>query len=143
MRIRGRLRAWAVAWLVFQAASLSALVPRECCRAHRLEHPTSKPSCHEQADAKPHCSLPSSGETGCPMHHEAANAVEPSGTDGCSMRGTCEGPVATFMGLLTNHGLLRDAFILSHHLHRTPMATDHRERLITQLASPDSPPPRA
>jgi hypothetical protein len=129
--------------MVFQAASLSALVPRECCRAHRLEAPASQPGCHEQADAKPTCSMPSAGETECPMHHAAANTVESSKTDRCSMRGTCEGPAATFMGLLTNHGLLRDAFILSRHLHRTPMAIGHSETLITRLASPDSPPPRA
>ena len=34
--LRRRLRFWVTTWLVFQVVSLSALVPRDCCAAHRV-----------------------------------------------------------------------------------------------------------
>jgi hypothetical protein len=132
-----------MAWLVFQAASLSALVPRDCCSAHRHDASTVKPGCHQQADAKLDCPMEAAEGIRCPMHHEAAGAVQPATPDRCSMRGTCEGPVAAFMALLANHGVLRDPFVLTRNLHPLPATLDHREKLISQLASPDSPPPRA
>ncbi len=45
--IRRGLRLWVTAWLVFQVASLSALVPRDCCLLHRPAAAETK--CHEPA----------------------------------------------------------------------------------------------
>jgi len=51
--LRRRLRLCATTWLVFQVAWLAALVPRDCCAAHR---PAEK-SCHESAPSSTDCRL--------------------------------------------------------------------------------------
>jgi hypothetical protein len=140
---RGRLRIWAVAWLVFQAASLSALVPRECCRADQHAASSPKPGCHEQAPAVHHCDMPSAKGARCPMHAIAESGPGEDAGVGCSLRGTCDGPAATFLALLANHGVLTDPFAVSPDLPRSLVPLDAREILIGRLASPDSPPPRA
>ena len=48
--IRRGLRLWVTAWLVFQVASLSALVPRDCCFVHRPA--AAEESCHQPAPVK-------------------------------------------------------------------------------------------
>lgn len=110
--IRRRLRLWVAAWLVVQAASLSAFVPRDCCAAHRpASHQA--PSCHESAPA-PHC----------------------------SMRGECDGPMAALVTVLSNIGVLPAALTVSPDLHASPVRVRPLERLLSRLAPPDSPPPR-
>lgn len=117
--IRAGLRLWVTAWLVFQVASLSALVPRACCAAHRPP--------------------PSATEHMC---HEAAAPVEQPDAK-CSMRGMCEGPMAALLALLSNYGVPADPFEMSPDLLAGPAAIHARESLIGRLASPDPPPPRA
>ena len=141
--LRGRLRIWAAAWLVFQAASLSSLVPRECCRAHQHEASSPKLSCHEQPAVMHHCQMQSAEGVRCPMH-VGANANPTGDAAGvCSMRGTCDGPASTFLALLANHGVLTDSFAISPDLPRSFISLHTRENVIGRLASPDSPPPRA
>ena len=48
--LRRGLRLWATAWLVFQVATLSALVPRDCCFVHRPA--AAEESCHKPAPVK-------------------------------------------------------------------------------------------
>ena len=146
--IRGRLRLWVTAWLVFQAASLSALVPRDCCTAHRVV--AGKPACHEMADV-PHCPVPAADGAQCPMHHAGhahalAAANRTSGeqpAEGCAMRGLCDGPLAAFSAALWNHGVLTDAFAAAPDHHALPAIAQPRANPISRLASLDPPPPRA
>jgi hypothetical protein len=91
----------------------------------------------------PHCSMQSAEGVRCPMHGgaDSGKTEEPAGA--CSMRGTCDGPAATFLALLANHGVLTDPFEISPDHHRGFITIHARENLIGRLASPDSPPPRA
>src|SRR5919112_4517457 len=153
--VRRRLRFWAAAWLVFQAASLSALVPRECCLAHQhtgiQEAADDAPACHDAAQsqrevqpmAMHHAANHSVEGPQCPMHHGADSRSGTQEAGPCSMRGMCNGPAATFLALLTNHGLLTDKFALSPVVHGHAPAFHTRENLIVRRTSPDSPPPRA
>jgi len=131
------VRLWVAAWLLFQVASLSALVPKDCCAAHHAAAPTKQHSCHEDAGAPD-----SAMETGahCPMHHNGGNGEEPA--SGCTMRGTCSGPMAALMSFLSNTGVLTDSFKLTPTLHAGFAPDPLREHLTSRLASPDPPPPR-
>jgi hypothetical protein len=148
--IRRRLRFWVAAWLVFQAGSLSALVPRECCMAHRPEA-ASKHGCddqHEQNEqndraAVVQCPMRAADGTPCPVHRHGDSDARQKARDRCSMRGTCDRPVSAFLALLSNHGVLTDSFAMSPDLHRDSITIHIRENLITRLASPGSPPPRS
>jgi hypothetical protein len=130
------------AWLVFQVASLAALVPRECCAAHRAAAIGKKPSCHEHAVA-PRCPMPTAAGTPCPMHRTGDTDVDEKPRDGCAMRGTCAGPMAALFALLSNYGVLADSFQLLPDGHAGAGGVGTRENLITRLAPPDTPPPRA
>jgi hypothetical protein len=52
--IRRRLGAWSIAWLLCQVASLSALVPQECCAAHSTSHDASHEASHGAAPGDLH-----------------------------------------------------------------------------------------
>jgi hypothetical protein len=140
--IRRRLRFWVTAWLVFQVGSLSALVPRDCCAAHRQAATGKEHSCHEQAAAV-QCPIRAADGTPCPMHQSGDSDASEKPSDRCSMHGTCDGPISTLFALLSNHGVLTDSFAMSPDLHRDSIPIHTRENLIARLASPDSPPPRA
>jgi hypothetical protein len=139
---RRHLRFWAAAWLVFQAASLTALVPRQCCTAHPMTAATTEAECHEEAPtpAEPDCQM--AGGTPCPMHH-GGHSETSEGTADCSIRGMCDGPAATFLGSLANHGVLTDPFTITPDLHPKFDPPVNRESLIGRQPGPDSPPPRA
>jgi hypothetical protein len=139
--IRRRFRFWVPAWLFFQVASLSAFVPKDCCAAHRPAA-IDKASCHENTAAT-HCPKRAADGTPCPMHARGHHDAGQQSSDRCSMRGTCEGPMAALFALLSNHGVLADSFEMSPDLHAGSAAIHTRENLISRLASPDPPPPRA
>jgi hypothetical protein len=117
--IRRRLRLWVTAWLVVQAASLSALVPHDCCLAHRPAETVKPPTCHEKA------------------------AAEQVPVPKCSMRENCAGPLAVLLQLLSNHGVLTASLEASPDLTIATLPLAARENVITQLSSPDPPPPKA
>ena len=71
---RRRLRLAVAAWLFFQAVSLSALVPRDCCAAHHSARADRGEGCHERADSA-YCPMRSQGRN-CPMHPQVAAAIE-------------------------------------------------------------------
>ena len=130
-RVRKHLRVWAIAWLVFQAASLSALVPRDCCLAHKPE-PVAKhgSNCHETTAA-------------APVHQlDHQDAADKSGKR-CTLRGSCDGPMAALSALLSNHGVLPDSIAVSPDLLSSVPPTRFRESLVSRLPVPDPPPPRA
>ena len=79
----------------------------------------------------------------CPMHESGHHDAEDKPNDKCSMRATCDGPVAALFALLSNYGVLRDSTILSPDVPTGSVTLLIRENLTSRLAPPDSPPPRA
>jgi hypothetical protein len=138
--LRRRLRFWVAAWLVCQEASLSALVPRVCCDAHRPAAAEARPGCHEEPEAS-HCALRSADGSACPMHGDTEGTNEPL-TEACSMRRACDGPMAALFALLSNHGVLAESFVMSPDLRAGDLAVHARANPISSLPSPDPPPPR-
>ena len=139
--IRRRLRFWVAAWLVFQVASLSALVPRACCVPYRAAATDKKPDCHGNSAAS-HCPKRAADGTPCPMHQSGHHDAEEKPSDTCTMRATCDGPVAAMFALLSNYGVLRDSLLMVPDVHAGSVSPQTRENLISRLAPPDSPPPR-
>ena len=140
--LRRHLRLSVATWLVFQAVSLSVLIPLDCCAAHRPTARTKEPGCHKTAAAT-QCPVHARAGTPCPMHQSGHAAAAEESSDRCSMRGTCNGPAAAMFALLSNYGVLADSFAMAPDLHTSPAALHTRENLIGRLASPDPPPPRA
>jgi hypothetical protein len=164
---RRHLRAFAATWLVFQAAWLIALVPRDCCAAHRL----AETSCHESTSTT-HCPMRAADGTPCPMHrghsspnsdqiasvehhHEAARVERhhhagaperkdqaPLPTD-CRLTGACDGPMAVLFGLLSNHGILPEAGAFIPNVEVRRVSTAVHDDLGGRFQPPDPPPPRA
>ena len=119
--LRQLLRPWAAAWLVFQVLSLSALLPYDCCAAHRRAASDKVQECHEQA----------------PDERE-----KPSPDETCSMRGSCKGPIA-LIRLLSEHGVLTDSLAVRPDVDAPADARLSPDTLIRRFAAPDPPPPRA
>jgi hypothetical protein len=117
--LRRRLRHWVALWLVLQTTSLTAFVPRDCCKAHHPDRQEA-PACHKKA---------------------ATSHAEHRPT--CSMRAECQGPMAVLAALLSNHGIVPEAISLQPELSATRATAGVREHPIRRLISPDSPPPRA
>jgi hypothetical protein len=140
--IRRRLRFWVAAWLLFQVASLSALVPRACCVSHRAAATDQEPNCHGNSAAS-NCPGHAAHGTPCPMHTSDRHDGEEQASDRCSMRATCDGPVAAMFALLSNYGVLSEPFPILPDVHAGSVSLQTRENLISRLAPPDSPPPRA
>jgi hypothetical protein len=131
--IRRHLRFYAAAWLIFQAASFSTLVPRDCCAAHRPVQAKTETTCHDAAPPP----VVHGGHAG---HHSAS----PEGdADTCKMRGACDGPMAGFIAQLSLQGVLSDPFQFAPSMIAGGLDMLPREHLISRLVPPDSPPPRA
>jgi hypothetical protein len=139
---RRRLRLWVAAWLMIQAASLSALVPRDCCAAHRPAASVKPPSCHEKIAALM-CPMRAADGTPCPMHRGGHGDAEQESPKKCSIRGTCAGPMAALLRLLSNPGVLEGSFVVLPGVHAGSVLSVMQESLITHLTPPDPPPPRA
>jgi hypothetical protein len=140
--LRRRLRLLTATWLIFQAASLSALVPRDCCAAHRPAAIGSDQRCHENTAAE-QCPMRAANGTPCPMHRGGHTHTSEKSPDSCAIRGTCEGPMAALFAQLSNHGVLPGSFTMVPDVHATSLNAGTRESLLGRLASPDPPPPRA
>ena len=87
MIFRRRLRLWVITWLLFQVASLSAVVPRDCCLAHRPAAPTDEQKCHEPVSEQ------------------------------CVMRASCDGPLGVLLTLISNLGIPAGSFGLFPDVH--------------------------
>ena len=140
--LRRHLQLWVATWLVFQVASLSALVPLDCCAAHRPAAGDKEPSCHERTAAT-HCPMRAAGGAPCPMHRGGHSDAAEKPSNECLMRGTCDGPMAAVFALLSNHGVLTDSFAMLPDRQGHYLTAHARENLISRLASLDPPPPRA
>ena len=164
--LRRKMRVFATIWLAFQVTWLSALVPQDCCAAHRRP----EKSCHESTSAAL-CPLRASGGP-CPMHggnaresaaqtdhaghhadgvatehkHETVAAEHSQHTtpsqDDCRLVGVCDGPMAGLFALLSIHGVLPEAPSAVLNPEICVLTARNPENLVTPFASPDSPPPR-
>jgi len=112
--IRRRLRLWVGAWLVAQVASMPALVPANCCLAHSRAAQATEPRCHESVPQQQ-----------------------------CAMRGTCAGPVAALLTLLSNVGVPGLSYGITPDLRVSVIEVSPSENLISSAIPPESPPPRA
>src|SRR3954465_11166316 len=120
--VRRRLRIVATAWLLFQVVSLSALVPPDCCDAHKAASAVAGERCHENADS-PYCPLRAQTGRACPMHQKAeapedhdhgahAQVQQPAAgehashdpADRCSLGSTCSAPLTALAVILASHG---------------------------------------
>jgi hypothetical protein len=112
--IRRRLRLWVGLWLVAQVASTPVLVPSDCCLAHSRAAQSSEARCH----------------------HESVPQQQ------CAMRGTCDGPIAALLTLMSNIGVPGLPYGLTPELRVAVIGPSPAENLISAAVSPESPPPR-
>jgi hypothetical protein len=157
--IRRRLRLCATTWLVFQVAWLTALVPRDCCAAHR----PAEQGCHESTSAT-ECPMRAADGRPCPMHRGGAERGAPQSASAehhhqpiaaehdhrtpgrpidCRLTGVCDGPMAALFALLWNHGILRDATAAMPNAAVRAVVPAAGEHAIGRFEPPDPPPPRA
>jgi hypothetical protein len=118
---RRHLRLCVTAWLVFQAVSLSAFVPRDCCAGHRVPPP-------DEREAEASCHQP----------------PEPaaSDTEQCALRGTCNGPLGMLATLLSPQAVLTATAAFSGHAATGATEPPSFESPRPLFVPPDSPPPR-
>jgi hypothetical protein len=137
--LRRHLGSLAVAWLVLQAASLSAVAASDCCGS-----PSGGQACQRAVAA--HCPMRSAGEMPCPMHREnpasASSSSQSSSTD-CALRASCDHPAAALLVLLVHQGVLTTGSAFSVHLERGVSVEVTDRKLSCPRSTPDAPPPRA
>jgi hypothetical protein len=144
---RRHLRFWVTTCLVLQVVSLSALVPRDCCAAHRVATDKEK-SCHESGaaaaaeQAGAHCPMPGDAGDACPMHSDGHAGQRPP-RQACTMQGTCDGPMAALLVIISNQGVLTEPLRLAVDLSSVVAPAPAREDVVSRFTPPDSPPPRA
>jgi hypothetical protein len=128
--LRRRLRVLAATWVVFQAASLSALAAPWCCLgSHAPAMSPSAPPCHVHH-----------GQAG-PHQHSAAPEQSQRGGN-CAMRAACGGQAAALFAALSHIGVLQGSTVVSDS-RSADVAVSPQEQLILHFHSPDAPPPRA
>jgi hypothetical protein len=125
--LRQNLRQLAIAWLVIQALSLSALAGFDCCATHR--------AVRQEATAAAAEGVP------CPMHAASANTA-PANAERCVMRGTCKGPIAALFVLLANNGVPAESPVAAADVGVSPAPVLLPETFAVHFESPDTPPPR-
>ena len=142
VRFRQRLRLWAAAWIVFQAASLCAVVPLNARAARSAGAADRESACQTNAAPAP-CPMRAAAGLPCPMHRGTVHDGDQQSRDVCSMRGTCDPPAAAFFALLWNHGVLTHSSATLPDPSERPVAIFTHEDPASLLIAPDSPPPRA
>ena len=122
--------------------ALSARTARLLCRCTDLRQATRNPAV-TRIPPPSHCPMHAADGAPCPMHQSGHHDAEDKPNDKCSMRGTCDGPMAALFALLSNHGVLRDSIILLPDLHTGSAATpDTRESDQSSRVSRSSTPAR-
>jgi hypothetical protein len=128
--IRSRVRAVAMAWLLCQAASLSAFVPEECCVSHAA------------IEAKRHHGGHAAEQQEAQKQEEHCHEAVPT-QDDCKMSNTCAGPGSQLLRLFALIGVLErpdtPAAVLDSSLADVLAAASP----IARLSTPDAPPPKA
>ena len=145
--LRKRLRLFAAAWLIFQATSLSALVPRACCLAHQghVAAATDAADREEQASVS-HCAEPAESATASAPHaaqgHDRSARPAQTPRDECAIRGTCGGPAAALFSVISTEGVLATSLRVSADFPPAGAPIAPRDQLIGQFDPPEAPPPR-
>ena len=148
---RRRLRLFATTCLVLQVAWLIAIVPSDCCPAHRAVQ--SERRCHQQVGAN-QCPMRTANGQPCPMHrgsshhaHQNLAGDTPDGTqtapDSCVLRGACGGPMAAFLTLRSAHGILPVSPVVGRDLELRSVTVASRHDPVGHVDSPEPPPPRS
>jgi len=158
--VRRHLRRGVAVWLLSHALVFTALVPRDCCAAHRHGDPSTTPTataavpsepapCHEDAAPAPasatasapapgaHCDMPAGDGAACPMHHA------PAPSSGCAMRGTCQAPAAALAAVLLQAAVLVPVTNALPLLSPAPIDRPADVSARSLASPPDAPPPRA
>jgi hypothetical protein len=149
--IRRYLRPCALAWFVLQTASLSALMPADCCAAHE-SRPT-RPSCHDAAEPSPTGGHGDAHEASAAHHahqqpaavhddHASGhrNAPRGSAAERCVIRGTCDGP--PLFTLFSHAGVLPTVVAVFPHVDDLPEVVAADAQSVARPHTPDPPPPR-
>jgi hypothetical protein len=143
---RRHLRAFAAVWLVFQATSLSALVPRSCCLAHdaHLGAVTAAATSTEEPAAAAHCAKPAESATTASPHAGHDQSARPAGSPRheCAIRGTCGGPAAALFSVISTEGVLASSLTAAVAFFRAGAPLVSHDQLISHFEPPDAPPPR-
>jgi hypothetical protein len=129
-------------WLLVQAAQMAALVPVDCCAAHQTSPISPGATCHQAAP--PHCPM-ADGRAQCPMHanHVQADASTRVPAPECAMRGTCGGPFAALLVLLSNQTILTRTTATTPAFDAQQMTLGIHGSVSARQDSLDPPPPRA
>jgi hypothetical protein len=150
--VRRRLRVLAMTWLVLQATWVTALVPRDCCAAHRPVSRSEQGAHHSGSAAQ--CPMPGSDGTPCPMHrgkadhrqHHASTGEHhhqtPTAPRECSLRGACDGPMAALLAFQSSQGILPASTGVRSGVESRSVATVFLHHLVGLFQPPDPPPPR-
>lgn len=155
--LRGRLRVFATSWLLFQIAWLTALVPRDCCAAHRPAECQESPSAHHATPPEScaahddHAGAHGSHVAAAAEHHhehgpapsDAPPATPAAPPTDCLMGRACDGPMAALLALLSNHGIVPDAVSMLPPLEARRVGAVADENVRGHFPSPESPPPRS
>jgi len=138
--LRSHLRACTVLWLLCQTLSLAALVPTDCCAAHRVAS-QAPPDCHQAAAAADEAVCPMHASAGdeCPTHAASADAAS---SQPCAMRALCNAPASALAMLIPVPAVLAVAPTLGHLETSVAMAASAPSTVDRTLAH-DTPPPRA
>jgi len=144
--LRSRVRLVAVAWLLCQAASLSAFMPADCCARHTAvsaEKTKTADPCHEAEKApEPEpkhgdaCPMPHGDGAACPMHGSSTD-------DCCGMSSGCDGPNRPLANLFSFAAVLDAPVLAMSAPDSSPASIDRPAPLLCRLGSPDAPPPKA
>jgi hypothetical protein len=145
--LRRRLRFFAAAWLIFQATSLSALVPRACCVAHQGHMAVATDAAdHEEQASASHCAEPAESATASAPHaaqgHDRSARPAQTPRDQCAIRGTCGGPAAALFSVISTEGVLATSPTVSAGFPPAGAPIAPRDQPIGRFDSPDAPPPR-
>jgi hypothetical protein len=128
VRFRAHLRLWVVVGCVFPVAPLMALLPLDCCTAHRSD---SRVAAYDRESA--HAPDP----TTCPMHQPTQ-----ANDEDCQMRSGCTVPVDVIAALLGHQGILSESLAMPRSLDSRPAPVLGSEVVISLRLLPDTPPPR-
>ena len=131
-KVRRRVRAVALAWLLCQVASLSAFVPEACCLAHAAEAEARQKAeaCHE--DAAP--AEPREGAA-CAMHKSGSH-------DCCVITNACDGPGSHLLSLFSYVSIIDEPLAASAIIESSAAFVPPAPPLLYRLAVPDAPPPK-
>ena len=140
--IRNRVRAVGFAWLLCQAASLSAFVPENCCISHAEERAAQQKqeACHEAEPVAPKpgdaCPMQHGDGAACPMHGSKSS-------DCCAMTNACDGPGTNLVSLFAYLGAIERPVTTAIDPDSAPAFISASTSALCRVTSPDAPPPKA